>query len=66
MNSSFSWASFSPRFWYRPTEAKMTMSVSGVLRTMLTYQVPNTRITGTGETRMPARTVPQMRAPMAE
>ncbi|SKZ84714.1 Uncharacterised protein [Mycobacteroides abscessus subsp. abscessus] len=33
---------------------------------MLTYVVPKPRITGTGETRIPARMVPQMREPIAD
>ena len=42
------------------------ITVSGVLRTMLTYAVPNARIIGTGLTRIATRIVPQINEPMAE
>src|SRR6516225_3516942 len=42
------------------------ISVSGVLRTMLTYAVPIQLSIGTGESRIAASSVPRMSAPTAE
>ena len=49
-----------------PRTLNAMRSVSGVLRTTLTYDVPMSRSTATGETRRTATTVPRTRAPTAE
>ena len=43
-----------------PKAQKKTIRVSGVLRTRVTYAVPNVWKTSTGDTRMTATTVPMM------
>jgi hypothetical protein len=55
-----------PRVWFSPSDVATMITVSGVLRTMLTYAVPNARMTGTGLTRIPTRIVPQINDPTAE
>lgn len=59
-------ASLMPSVEYNPIEQKMTISVSGVLRKILTYAVPSHRATGTGATRIPATIVPRTSASTAE
>ncbi len=49
-----------------PNEQNKMISVSGVLRTTLTYKVPSQFSIGTGASRIAASTVPRISAPIAE
>ncbi len=49
----------------RPSPQNKMISVSGVLRRMLTYSVPTARRTGKGATRIAASTVPRTSDPTA-
>ena len=52
--------------WYRPNEVNRMISVSGVLRKMVTYATAIARAMGIGETRIAAMSVPIRSAPIAE
>ncbi len=49
-----------------PNEQNRMISVSGVLRTTLTYAVPSQLSIGTGASRIAASAVPRISAPIAE
>src|SRR6185312_12276011 len=59
-------ASVIPSVCDRPNEQNRMISVSGVLRTTLTYAVPIQLSIGTGASRIAASAVPRISAPTAE